>query len=302
MVKAKELFLSTRPWSFPMTIISITIGTVLAFLDGFGFNINLYLLVLLGSVILHAFTNVINDYFDYKYGVDKNGAPTTKYRPHPIVAGFLSPRDTLIFAIILLSIGTTIGLYLTYLRGIMVLLIGGSGVLLASLYTAPPLKFKYRALGEMGIFFAFGPIMVLGAYYVQAVRLSFNVFLAAVPIGILIALVAFANNLRDIEYDTAVGIKTLPAILGVEKGIKFFFAMNIFAIILVLVLIVLDILPFLSSLSLFALFNVVKLVKRYRNGVPENADPLAAQTVILFGLLFIIGLISSNIFSAELKI
>ena len=293
MVNAKTLFLSTRPWSFPMTIISITIGSLLAVLDGYRFDLNMYILVLVGSILLHAFTNVINDYFDYRYGVDKKGAPTTKYRPHPIVAGFLSPKQTLAFSFILLLMGSAIGLYLAYVRGFLILLLGITGVLLATLYTAPPIKFKYHAMGEIGIFFAFGPVMVLGAYYVQALKLSMKAFLASVPLGILIALVAFANNLRDIEYDTSVGVKTIASILGVNKGIKFFLSMNFLAIVIVLILILTNVLPLLTALSFIALVNMIKVSNIYKKGVPENADPLAAQTVFVFGITFILGLVLS---------
>jgi len=293
MVSAKTLFLSTRPWSFPMTAISITIGGILALLESHSFYLDLYLLVLAGSIILHAFTNVVNDYFDYKYGVDKSGAPTTKYRPHPIVSGFLTPGETLVFSLMLLLLGAAIGFYLILLRGILVALFGVIGVLLATLYTAPPVKFKYHAMGEVGIFFAFGPVMVVGSYYVQTMNLSMNAFLASIPIGILIALVAFANNLRDIEYDTSVGLRTIASLLGVSRGIKFFLTMNFLAIIGVVILVLLSILPVFTLISLIALLSMIKVSRIYKEGVPENADPLAAQIVMIFGLTFILGLIIS---------
>ena len=80
----KQLFIISRPWSFMMTIISVSLGAVLALYMRSQIDILAYILSLLGAVVLHAATNIINDYFDIIYRVDVPGAPTTKYRPHPI--------------------------------------------------------------------------------------------------------------------------------------------------------------------------------------------------------------------------
>ena len=228
--------------------------------------------------------------------MDFEGAPTTKYRPHPIIAGYLSTNHIKAFLTVLFLAGLTVGLYLTYIRGVIILVFIVIGFVLSFFYTGPPLKFKYRALGELSIFFAFGPVMVMGAYYVQASSVSLRVLFASIPIGILIAMVAFANNLRDVKFDTSVGLKTLPSLLGVERSIKFFFAMNSLAIMIVPVLALIGFLPLLTAISIVAIVNVFKLVKIYSRGVPDNADPLAAQLVILFGMLFILGSALSILF------
>lgn len=290
MVKLKELFIATRPWSFPMTLISITLGVVLGYYYDKLFDPFLYVLTLVGSVFLHAFTNVLNDYFDSKSGVDREGAPTTIYRPHPIIAGFMSPREVLVMSIIFLSIGSLIGIYLTLVSGLGVFIFGALGVILASMYTAPPIKFKYRALGEIGIFLSFGPIMVLGSYYVQTSKVTLEVLLASIPIGILIAAVALANNIRDRLYDSSVGIKTLATVLG-NRSISIYGFMLYVSFIILITLVILGYLPLYTLISLITLPKASKLVKLFKIKVPEAADPLTAQIVILFGILSIMGII-----------
>ncbi|MCS6902787.1 MAG: prenyltransferase, partial [Candidatus Bipolaricaulota bacterium] len=87
-------FLATRPWSFSMTAISVGVGGALAALHQ-SFDLWLFLVTLVGAIAVHAATNLINDYFDYKRGVDRPGAPTTLYRPHPLVQGLIAPHAVL---------------------------------------------------------------------------------------------------------------------------------------------------------------------------------------------------------------
>jgi 1,4-dihydroxy-2-naphthoate octaprenyltransferase len=75
--------LALRPWSFPMTAVSISIGAAYAYSSYHVFDPTIYVITLIGSIALHAFVNITNDYFDTIYGVDRPGAPTTRYRPHP---------------------------------------------------------------------------------------------------------------------------------------------------------------------------------------------------------------------------
>jgi 1,4-dihydroxy-2-naphthoate octaprenyltransferase len=86
----RDWFLASRPWSFSMTAISVSVGSAMAAMDG-GFSWPLYFLALIGTVLMHAASNFINDYDDVRHGVDSPEVPTARYRPHPLMNGRLAP-------------------------------------------------------------------------------------------------------------------------------------------------------------------------------------------------------------------
>ncbi len=85
----RNWFLGSRPWSFSMTAISVSVGAAHAATDG-SFSWLLYIVTLVGMITLHAATNLINDYYDILSGVDYQDTSTAQYRPHPLLEGKLS--------------------------------------------------------------------------------------------------------------------------------------------------------------------------------------------------------------------
>ena len=112
----RNWFLASRPWSFTMTAISVSVGSTLAAIDG-DFSWILYLMTLLGTVLLHAATNLINDYYDVKNGVDTQEVSTAQYRPHPLVEGKLKAEHVRRAAYVLYGLSAFIGLLLAASRG-----------------------------------------------------------------------------------------------------------------------------------------------------------------------------------------
>ena len=212
MADIKTWFLATRPWSFSMSAISVTIGSVWAIQKSFSFSG--YFLALLGMVALHGATNLLNDYFDVKNHVDTPSSPTVQYRPHPLVENAVGMGQTLAFSLVLYGLGAGIGIYLTATRGWPILAIGIVGILTAISYTAPPLNLKYHALGEPTVFLLWGPLAMVGAQYVQTQTIAPAILLISIPFGILVGLVLLANNIRDMAFDAQQGIKTLPVLMG----------------------------------------------------------------------------------------
>ena len=163
--------IATRPWSFTMSLISVSVGTLLAAQAG-PVSWAWYLLTALGITVFHAAANVINDYFDTRYQIDQQDSPTAKYRPQPILSGMLTPRQLLGEAIVLFALTFVIGMTAAVVLSWHVLWIGVVGFLTSVYYTAGPVKFKYRALGELAVFVVWGPLMIEGAYAVQRQALS----------------------------------------------------------------------------------------------------------------------------------
>jgi 1,4-dihydroxy-2-naphthoate octaprenyltransferase len=291
----KIWFLATRPWSFTMTAISVGVGGAVAALDG-AFDVWLFLLTLVGAVCVHGATNLINDYFDYKSGVDRPGAPTTLYRPHPLVQGLISPQAVLWVSVGLYAIAAIIGLALLALKGAGLLWFILVGAIASFFYTAGPIKYKYLALGELSVFLMWGPVIVGGTYFVQRGSLSPDAVLISVPFGLLVALVLLANNLRDIDYDRSAGIATLGTLLGQQKTRVLYQGLILLAYLAIALLIALKILSPWGLLVFFSAPVAFRLIRTLQREIPNDADARTAQLDTLFGVWLIIGLILEKIF------
>jgi 1,4-dihydroxy-2-naphthoate octaprenyltransferase len=291
----KIWFLATRPWSFTMTAISVGVGGAVAALDG-AFDVWLFLLTLVGAVCVHGATNLINDYFDYKSGVDRPGAPTTLYRPHPLVQGLISPQAVLWVSAGLYAIAAIIGLALLALKGAGLLWFILVGAIASFFYTAGPIKYKYLALGELAVFLMWGPVIVGGTYFVQRGSLSLDAVLISVPFGLLVALVLLANNLRDIDYDRSAGIATLGTLLGQQKTRVLYQGLILTAYLAIAIMIALKILSPWGVLVFFSAPVAFRLIRTLQREIPNDADARTAQLDTLFGVWLIIGLILEKIF------
>ena len=106
-----DAFVSARPWSFTMSLISVSIGALLAFEDG-PFHWGWFALTCIGIVFFHGAANVLNDYFDTRNGVDQLDSPTALYRRQPILSGLFTPRQTLFHGIFLCILTVLMGLIL----------------------------------------------------------------------------------------------------------------------------------------------------------------------------------------------
>lgn len=290
MNKYEKWFLACRPWSFTMTAISVSVGSALAFLDG-NFTWSLYLLTLAAMVVMHAATNLINDYYDVLSGVDHPDVSTALYRPHPVLEGLLEPSQVRNVAWVLYGITAVVGIYLAASRGIMILFIGLIGFVASFTYTAPPLKYKYRAMGEFGVFLMWGPLMVEGAYFVQHQMLSARAFWVSLPFGILVALVLLANNIRDIKHDSAKGIRTLPIAIGSRNGLRLYLSMIAIAYLSVITMVWWGSLKLWSLMVLLSLPLALKLLKQMATRIPLDADAQTAKIDTIFGVLLVISLI-----------
>jgi 1,4-dihydroxy-2-naphthoate octaprenyltransferase len=285
----RNWFLASRPWSFSMTAISVSVGSALAAIDG-PFTWSLYFLSLLSAVLLHAATNLINDYYDVKNGLDTVEVATAQYRPHPLVQGQLPAEQVRWVAYGLFGLATVIGLYLAITCGWMVFWIGFIGLLAGLTYTAPPIKYKYIALGELSVFLMWGPLMVEGAYYVQSQALSAKAFWVSLPFGALVALVLLANNIRDIEHDRIRGIQTLAILLGRRYGLYIYLSLMILAYAGILLMALFGTLTGWVLIIFITLPLTIRLVRKMVNDIPDDADAQTAQLDTAFGLLLVISL------------
>jgi len=288
--RIKDYFIATRPWSFTMSLISVSIGTLIAAEDSpilWGW----YVLACMGIVCFHATANIYNDYFDTRYQVDQPDSPTARYRPQPILAGMFTPTQLLTEAIILNGITILIGLILSFGRSMLVFWIGLIGFLACVFYTAAPIKYKYRAWGEFFVFLMWGPLMFEGAFAVQRQALSLKAFYISIPFGILVGMVLLANNIRDIAYDSRQGIKTIGILLGSRRSIFLYGSLILAVYLYVIGMVLVGILSPWGLLVLLSLHKAIHLLKSFIEKIPEAADAITAQLNTIFGILLIVALI-----------
>jgi len=201
---------ATRPYSFTASVTPVLIGSVLAFIDG-PFSFGRFLLALIGSLFIHIGTNMINDYYDHLSGVDTLESMSGS---QVIQRGLLTPGEMYWGGIVTFGIGSVCGLLLVALCGWPILALGVASVLAGYFYTANPLPLAYKALGEATVFIFMGPVIVIGAYYVQREVFALAPFLISLPVGCLVASILQANNIRDLNFDAEHGKHTLATMIG----------------------------------------------------------------------------------------
>ena len=210
------LFLrATRLPFLTATFVPILLGLAVAAWSN-GFNWWLALLTLIGGACIHLGLNVANDVFDTTSGADAANVNPTQFSGGSRVVhyGLLSLRTIALLSLGFYAAGIAIGVGLAALRGWDLLWLGVAGALLSFFYTAPPLKLVHRGLGEIVVALGFGPIMTLGAYFVQAREYDLEPLLVSIPVGILIALVLYVNEVPDRPADASAGKRTLPVRLS----------------------------------------------------------------------------------------
>jgi len=213
----------TRAAVFSMTATSGLIGALLAVgaarLTG-AVSIDWLLLVLavVGLVVAHAGNNMINDYFDLEGGVDTDDYVRALYAPHPILSGWVTKRQLGTAILIANLVDLAIMLYLTSVRGPLVIAFALAGLSISVFYVAPPIRLKHHGLGEPGVFIVWGPLMVVGTFFVATGQIPAWVWIASLPYAILVTSVLFGKHIDKIDADTKKGVRTLPVILGERRA------------------------------------------------------------------------------------
>ncbi len=295
--KLRKLMLVFRPWSFIMTFISVMVGSLMSLLITGQFNHGLFMLVLIGLVSVHAATNIVNDLFDTIYGIDKADSATAIYRPHPLLDRVLSAKGIVFISLVLYATAALVGLYLFSLRGWPIAALAIIGAFASVAYTAGPVKYKYRGWGEISVFLMWGPLMTFGAYYVQTNTWAGAaiVLLISVPLGIWVALVLLANNLKDMLFDCEMEIVTAATRLGQKKALWLFTAM-IYAIYAFTALgILLNYFSWWMLLIFPSLPLAQRMIANFKKHIPQNADPQAARLSTCHGMLLIISLLLEHL-------
>ena len=283
-----------RPNTLIVSIAPVLIGISLSVRDNNFSSYFVAILTLLAAILIQVGTNLINDLYDYIKGADN------KQRIGPIRAtqsGLLSKNSIQKGAFFCFTLALFIGIYLVYIGGIPILVIGLLSLISGYCYTAGPYPLAYNGLGDIFVFIFFGLIAVPGTYYLQTnILFDINSILIGSSIGFLAVAVLCVNNIRDIESDSKVGKKTLAVRFGVTIITIVYDIMIISAYVSILIFMLIE--GILNQSSMFLLFLsfpiAIKLIVDINKSSGQQLNFILFRTAILirtFTILLIIGIL-----------
>lgn len=275
-----------------LTIAVSLLGGAIAYQRKGALDFGLWLLCAIGLTLIHFGTSSLNDYFDYLSGTDNINRTPTPFSggSRVLQEGALSPRALLLGGTLFIAIGSIIGMYLAFLKGLPVLALGVSGVFLAVGYIHPKINLSKKGLGELAVAIAFGPIMLSGVYYVQTQAIDLEIVLIGIVMGLLAGSVLWLNEIPDYEADKVTGKTNWVVRLGKKKSSYVYVILHYLIYLFTLFLILKNVLPRQAWLVLFTLILAVKshliALKNYNEVeklLPANA--LSIALTLLFGIL-----------------
>src|SRR4030043_82464 len=260
-----------------------------------------FLMVMLGLLLNHTALNMTDDYYDSRQPVDVFA--TDGKNPYTGGSGLLSsgliPLQRMRNVFITFYIfAIAIGVFLGGMRGTFILFLLAVGFFCAYFYTAPPIRFGYRGLGEMAQLLCFGPGIGLGAYYVQAQRVSWEAFWGTLPFGIMLFSMITINEIPDYFEDRRGGKLNLVARFGRKAGVWLFTVSLLSAYAAILIGVMLRRIPVLGLISLLTLpiaFKTISVLRsHYQEPIrmaPANLGMICTHnfTAILLALAYFIG-------------
>ena len=287
--KFQSWVLATRPKTLLAALVPVFVGSALA-IDKNKFHIIYSIVALLCSVLIQIGTNFVNDYYDFQTGADNEQRKGPK---RGLSLGLISLKEMKIASILVFAISFFLGLYLVYIGGMVVFIIGVLSILAGIAYTAGPYPLAYNGLGDVFVFMFFGVVGTMGTYYIHTKEFTWISFLASVPVGALITNILVVNNYRDVNEDKAANKHTLAVIFG--RG----FARNQFILSLIVSFIVPALLYFvfnfhawifLPYLTVPIAYRLIVMMYTYDGLQLNNTLELTAKLSAIFGILFAVGL------------
>jgi len=288
--RMQSWLLASRPKTLPAAAAPVIVGSALAFADDH-FSWGPAMACLLAALLLQVGSNLANDVFDYEKGADQG----ERHGPLRVTqAGLLTPGQVKKGIFFVFGLSALLGLYLTFMGGWPILVLGVVAILSAIAYTGGPFPLGYHGLGDLFVFIFFGLAAVAGTYYVQVLTVTLPVWGMAVAMGLLTVAILVVNNLRDIENDRRVLKRTLAVRIGVH-GARLEYVLCLFgAYVIPVALWGLGRLPILSLLVFFTLPNAMRLVHAIYTDTGRELNKTLAGTgrlELFYALSFALGLL-----------
>jgi len=297
MTSLKIWFLETRPHFLLLSVVLAFLGTCIAWYDG-DFHLGYAVLAFVGILLAHISVNVLNEYFDYRSGVDLE----TKRTPFSggsgiLPAGLLKPAQVLWFGLVCLLLDIPIGVYFVIIRGWLLLPLLLVALICILLYSPFILKLRWP---EWSPGLGLGILPVLGAYFVQTAAYTLPAIVASIPSGILVHNLLLLNEFPDIEADKKAGRKTLPITMGGRGASIVYSALTLIVYLWIIGGVLAKLMPAFSLIALLTLPMAIKAIQgalKYQDmGKLVPAMGNNVLVVLLTQLLLGIGYILANVF------
>ena len=286
--KLKEFFMCTRPHSYPASIAPVLFGATYALGYEIKFSILKFILFLLACLLIQAATNLFNEYYDYKHGLDKIDSEGIS---GSIVKGNLSPREVMVGALVLYALAFVLGLILTFITSFYVLLVGLVCMLAGYFYTGGKYPIAYSPFGEVVSGFFMGTIIIALSFYFQTGYVNTDIIVVSIPLFIMIGAILLANNIRDLDNDKESGRRTYAILIGRNNAIK---TMAISFIVVYLLNVLFIITKYASWWNLLVFVTIPLAIKIIKGFSENNHKKTMAPVMVLTAKLTIfVGFIMS---------
>lgn len=283
-----------RPHTLTASFIPVLLGTFVV-LDETELKWGLFLSMLVASMLIQIATNLFNEYYDYKRGLDHEGSIGIG---GSIVRDGFTPRQVLGIALGMYGVAALLGLYIAGSTSWHLIWIGVLSMLVGYLYTGGPLPIAYTPFGEVvaGLFMGYIIIGISG--YIQIGSVSRELLLVSFPMALLIGAILLANNIRDLDNDKENGRKTIACLVGHRQAVYVLIAFFIAALIGIIVAVAMyDVTPWVL-LALLTIPMMIRAVKQFwKKAEPTELMPAMAMTAkvnTLFGAWMVVGLVVSR--------
>jgi 1,4-dihydroxy-2-naphthoate octaprenyltransferase len=287
----------TRPHTLTASFVPVLLGTALALKTG-RVHIGLFIAMLVASMLIQAATNMFNEYFDYKRGLDTEesvGIGGT------IVRDGIKPKTVINLAFGFYLIALLLGVYICANSSWWLAVVGLVCMAVGYFYTGGPIPIAYTPFGEILSGFFMGMLIILISFFIQTGTVDRASILLSVPSMVLVGMIMLSNNIRDLDGDKENGRKTVAILLGKKKAIYLLAGMFTFSYLWILGLIISGIAPFWTAIVILSVPKPVKAIKGFiENNVPLKMAPAmiaTAQTNTIFGFLLAIGIFIGHFFS-----
>ncbi len=296
-MKLKAYFLETRPQFLTLSVVLAFLGTAIAWYDGH-FNFGHALLAGIGLVLAHASVNILNDYFDYRSGIDLATRRTPFSGGSGILpAGLLRPRGVLWLGLGSFLLAVPIGIYFVLVRGYQLLPLLLVAAFFILLYSPFILK---RPWPEWVAGAGLGSLPILGTYFAQVGAYTFPAVIASIPSAFLVHNLLLLNEFPDAEADRLANRKTLPITIGKDRTAIFYSVVALAVYAWIIGWVAARVMPVWTLLALLALPFTVKAINgaRHHDDASKLMTAMAANVmaVLLTQLLMGIGYILDRIF------
>ena len=272
------------------SVIAVSLGLSLAWYSGHPIDILHAILTFAGVISLHASVDLLNDYWDFKRGIDTKTKRTKMSGGTGVLPeGLLTPKSVYIVGIAFLILGAIIGIYFVMIFGITIGLILGFAILSVIFYST---KIVNWGLAEVFVTIK-GTLIIIGTYYIQSQSIDDFTILAGIVVGVLSSLVLFVTSIPDHDVDKEKGRRTLIIIFGKANAVKTFLIFPVLAYGIIIYGVVSGLFPIYSLIVLLAKPFLILAILHLKDLEKSENILLSSMTNTLYfsriaGALFVI--------------